>query len=64
MDNAASKGIFLGYRRMFGKHTDKHKNKQHHTLRGVISKIRAKWGMFIMGDTADPNSALCIHMIH
>ncbi len=33
-------------------------------LRGVISKIRAKWGMVIMGDTADPNSALCIHMIH
>ncbi len=26
-------------------------------LRGVISKIRAKWG-----DTADPNSALCIHV--
>ncbi len=33
-------------------------------LRGVISKIRAKLGMVIIGDTADPNSALCIHMIH
>ncbi len=33
-------------------------------LRGVISKIRAKWGMVIIGDTADPNSALCSHIIH
>ena len=27
-------------------------------LRGFISKIRAKWGMVVLGDTADPNSAL------
>ena len=32
-------------------------------LRGVISKIRAKWGMVIIADTTNPNSALCIHMI-
>ena len=30
----------------------------------VISKIRAKWSMVIIGDTVDPNFALCIHMIH
>ncbi len=30
-------------------------------LRGVISKIRAKWGMVIIGDIADPDYALCIH---
>ncbi len=30
-------------------------------LRGVISKIGANWGMVIIGDTANPNSALCIH---
>ncbi len=28
------------------------------SLRGVISMIRAKWGMVIIADTADPNSAL------
>ncbi len=33
-------------------------------LRGVISKIRAKWGMVSLGDTADPNSALCIQTIN
>ena len=33
---------------------------QYKLLRGVISKIRVKWGMVIIGDTADPNSALCI----
>ncbi len=27
-------------------------------LRGVISKIRAKWGMVIIGDSADPISAI------
>ena len=32
-------------------------------LRTVISKIRAKWGMATIGDTTDPNSALCIHFI-
>ncbi len=32
------------------------------SLRGVISKIRAKWGMVIIADTADPNSALCNQM--
>ena len=30
-------------------------------LGGVISKIRAKWGMVIIGDTANSNAALCIH---
>ncbi len=35
--------------------------KDHSHLWGVISKIRAKWGMVIMGDTADPKSALWHH---
>ncbi len=39
-------------------------NAMSKNLRGVISKIRAKKGTVIIGDTADPNSALCIHMIH
>ena len=38
--------------------------KHRKRLRGVISKNRVKQDMVIIGDTADPNSAPCIHMIH
>ena len=29
----------------------------------IIGDTGAKWGMVIIGDTADTNSAICIHMI-
>ncbi len=38
--------------------------KESSVVKRVISKIRAKLGRVIIGDTADQNSAVCIPMIH